>query len=165
MDLIVNTIKTFFEEDYEHFRLVVGEDSITVHNNLSDFNSKRDLEGERLNMHLMMVAFNMDFEINQILNRMADTINEETPFSAHVLSPGNVLSIRPGETEGQAAGQLPPPMPTESPPDPPMKCKLCSEGRYRDSVKPDSCTGEGVWVGTASMVCTHCGHELEDAVP
>ena len=103
---VINSVKTYFEQNYGHFRLVVCKDSITVHNHFSDFDSKVDLEGECLNMNSIAVAFSIDFEINHDLNRMANIFNnmaedDNVPLSAAVLEPGNVLSIQPNNTNTQ----------------------------------------------------------------
>ena len=94
--LILENIKCSISSSFETFKVSINDNTITVHNHLADFKSKKDREGEYLNLHLLTLAYEFDLRINTILNEIQDDISgcdETSHLTAKVLEPGNILSI------------------------------------------------------------------------
>lgn len=79
----------------ESYRVRIYDSKIEVHNWLADFNSAwKDIDGETMSMNKKVNAYNLDMEINYILNFYADWIKtSESEYTADVLEPGNILEV------------------------------------------------------------------------
>ena len=79
----------------ENYRVTINDSKIKVHNWLADFNSKwTDIDGETMSMNKKVNAYNLDMEINNILNFYADWIQtSKSEYTAAVLEPGNILEV------------------------------------------------------------------------
>tara|TARA_Y100000591_G_scaffold144649_1_gene124290 strand:+ start:3278 stop:3775 length:498 start_codon:yes stop_codon:yes gene_type:complete len=79
----------------DNFRITIYDSKIEVHNWLADFNSKwDDVNGEIMSMNKKVNAYNLDIEINNILNFYADWIQtSKSEYTASVLEPGNILEV------------------------------------------------------------------------
>ena len=79
----------------DNFRITINDSKIEVHNWLADFNSKwDDVNGEIMSMNKKVNAYNLDMEINNILNFYADWIQtSKSEYTASVLKPGNILEV------------------------------------------------------------------------
>ena len=80
----------------ESYRVSINDSKIEVHNWLADFNSTwKDIDGETMSMNKKVNAYNLDMEINNILNFYADWIHKSnSEYTASVLSPGNILEVK-----------------------------------------------------------------------
>ena len=79
----------------ESYRVSINDSKIEVHNWLADFNSDwKDIDGETMSMNKKVNAYNLDMEINNILNFYADWIQtSKSEYTAAVLEPGNILEV------------------------------------------------------------------------
>ena len=79
----------------ESYRVSINDSKIEVHNWLADFNSAwKDIDGETMSMNKKVNAYNLDMEINNILNFYADWIQtSKSEYTAAVLEPGNILEV------------------------------------------------------------------------
>ena len=79
----------------ENYRVTINDSKIKVHNWLADFNSKwTDIDGEIMSMNKKVNAYNLDMEINNILNFYADWIQtSKSEYTAAILKPGNILEV------------------------------------------------------------------------
>ena len=79
----------------DNFRITINEYKIEVHNWIADFNSNwKDVNGEIMSMNKKVNAYNLDMEINNILNFYADWIQtSKSEYTAAVLEPGNILEV------------------------------------------------------------------------
>ena len=78
-----------------NYRVTINGSKMEVHNWLADFNSAwKDIDGETMSMNKKVNAYNLDMEINNILNFYADWIQtSESEYTAAVLEPGNILEV------------------------------------------------------------------------
>ena len=79
----------------KRYRVSINDSKIEVHHWLADFNSAwKDIDGETMSMNKKVDAYNLDMEINNILNFYADWIQtSESEYTAAVLEPGNILEV------------------------------------------------------------------------
>ena len=79
----------------DNFRITINDSKIEVHNWLADFNSEwKDVNGEIMSINKKVNAYNLDMEINNILNFYADWIQtSKSEYTASVLKPGNILEV------------------------------------------------------------------------
>ena len=79
----------------DNFRITINEYKIEVHNWIADFNSNwKDVNGEIMSINKKVNAYNLDMEINNILNFYADWIQtSKSEYTAAVLKPGNILEV------------------------------------------------------------------------
>ena len=79
----------------DNFRITINEYKIEVHNWIADFNSNwKDVNGEIMSINKKVNAYNLDMEINNILNFYADWIQtSKSEYTASVLKPGNILEV------------------------------------------------------------------------
>ncbi len=79
----------------DNFRITIYDSRIEVHNWLADFNSKwDDVNGEIMSINKKVNAYNLDMEINNILNFYANWIQtSKSEYTASVLEPGNILEV------------------------------------------------------------------------
>ena len=97
IEKIFKNIKDSINFSFETFNVTINNNYMTIHNHLAEFNSKKDREGEYLNLHRLTLAYEFDLNINEILNEIVDDINncdETNHLTAEVLEPGNVLHIK-----------------------------------------------------------------------
>lgn len=80
----------------ENYRVTINGSKLEVHNWIADFNSKLiDIDGEMMSIHKKTIAYNLDIEINNILNFYADWIQtSNSEYTADVLKPGNILEVK-----------------------------------------------------------------------
>ena len=79
----------------ENYRVTINDSKLEVHNWLADFNSKwTDIDGETMSIDKKTNAYNLDMEINNILNFYADWIQtSKSEYTSAVLKPGNILEV------------------------------------------------------------------------
>ena len=97
INLIFKNIKDCIDHSFETFNVTFDDNYLTIHNPLAEFKSKKDRDGEYLNLHQLSLAYGFDVKINDILNEIVDDINNcdnTNHLTAEVLKPGNILHIR-----------------------------------------------------------------------
>ena len=97
IEKILENIKDSINFSFETFDVTINGNYMAIHNHLAEFKSKKDRDGEYLNLHRLTLAYEFDLKINEILNEIVDDINscdETNHLTAEVLEPGNVLHIK-----------------------------------------------------------------------